>query len=117
EREFSPEYAPQRPPQEHGGGDGQRHDPVAGQRGVAVHRGAPFRSAVSDEAKRTCRSAGSTGLVRWWSKPASVARRLSSSWPQPVIATNTISRPHGCSRMWRATSYPVSFGIPMSSKA
>lgn len=33
------------------------------------------------------RVAESTGLVRWASNPASRARALSLSWPQPVIAT------------------------------
>ena len=32
---------------------------------------------------------GSTGLTRWWSKPASVVRRRSSCWPQPVSAAST----------------------------
>ena len=46
---------------------------------------------------------GSGGLVRWWSKPASRERRLSSSCPQPVRATRTTRSP-SCSRIWRAAS-------------
>jgi hypothetical protein len=33
---------------------------------------------------------GSTGLTRWWSKPASAVRRRSSGWPQPVKAIRSI---------------------------
>jgi hypothetical protein len=29
---------------------------------------------------------GSTGLVKWWSKPAASAWLRSASWPQPVMA-------------------------------
>ena len=37
-----------------------------------------------------CRASGSTGLTRWWSKPASLDRRRSASWPQPVRATISV---------------------------
>ena len=40
-----------------------------------------------------CRAARSTGLTRWWSKPASLDRRRSSSWPQPVRAIRTTPSP------------------------
>ena len=50
------------------------------------------------------RACGSTGLTRWWSKPASCDRRRSSSWPQPVRAISTMLLPHGCSRMRRQAS-------------
>ena len=42
---------------------------------------------------RSLSAPGSTGLVRWWSKPASIARRRSSSWPQPVSAMSVTPSP------------------------
>jgi len=60
------------------------------------------RDARDHASTRACRVSGSAGLVRCQSKPASRARRLSSSCPQPVSA---ISRVCGCRRRsWRATS-------------
>ncbi len=50
------------------------------------------------------RATGSTGLTRWALKPASRERLRSSSCPQPVTATRTMSLPHGCSRIRRAAS-------------
>ena len=44
----------------------------------------------------------STGLTRWWSKPASCAACTSCGWPKPVMATTVRPAPAGCSRM-RAT--------------
>ena len=46
---------------------------------------------------------GSTGLVRWWSNPASEERRRSASWPQPVTATS-VTRAPCWRRSARATS-------------
>ena len=46
----------------------------------------------------------STGLVRWWSKPASIARCRSLSCPHPVNATRHTPAPHGSSRSALATS-------------
>jgi hypothetical protein len=63
----------------------------------------PLDVLAFSSASSVLRSAGSTGLVRWWSKPASSARCLSSSWPQPVIATRTILLPHSC-RIWQHVS-------------
>ena len=40
----------------------------------------------------------STGLTRWWSKPAWLARWRSAAEPQPVSAISVISPPPGC---WR----------------
>lgn len=34
-----------------------------------------------------------TGLAKWWSKPACLQRRSMSSWPDPVTATRSSSRP------------------------
>ena len=59
----------------------------------------PCRSASSFAS-----DAGSTGLVRWWSNPASSALRLSSSWPHPVSATMSMSWPQGSDRMRAAAS-------------
>ncbi len=50
------------------------------------------------------RATGSTGLTMWALKPASRERLRSSSCPQPVTATRTMSLPHGCSRIRRAAS-------------
>ena len=57
-------------------------------------------------------AAGSTGLTRWWSNPASCERRRSSSWPQPVRATSITLLPHGCSRMRRAGLVAVQLRQP-----
>ena len=57
-----------------------------------------------------------TGLIKCPSKPASSARRRSSSRPQPVSATSTIvTAPSSC-RKRRATSYPCSLGMPISKQ-
>ena len=48
--------------------------------------------------------AGSAGLTRCASKPASDERRRSSDCPQPVSATSSMRSPQACSRMRRATS-------------
>lgn len=49
-------------------------------------------------------TARSTGLVRWWSKPAAIARRRSSSAPQPVSAIRCTRPSTGSARKARATS-------------
>ena len=36
--------------------------------------------------RRALSTVGSTGLVKWWSKPDAAARSLSAFWPQPVTA-------------------------------
>ena len=56
-----------------------------------------------------------TGLMKWWSKPASRERRRSSSRPQPLSAIRTTSAPLGIRRIRRATSKPSMPGNPMSS--
>jgi hypothetical protein len=55
-------------------------------------------------ANNCLRAAGSTGLTKWKSNPASELFLRSSSCPQPVNATSTTFRLHGCSRKRRATS-------------
>src|SRR4029453_2598634 len=56
------------------------------------------------EASSFVSAAGSTGLTRWKSKPASLARFRSASWPQPVMAIRTICFPHSCCRIRFAAS-------------
>src|SRR5207244_12475154 len=48
----------------------------------------PSSFATSSSSRST-----SAGLVMWWSKPDSYARRRSSSFPQPVIATSSTRSP------------------------
>ena len=38
-----------------------------------------------------CKAVISTGLIRWWSKPAFSDSSRSWSWPHPVCATRTIA--------------------------
>lgn len=59
-------------------------------------------------------SAYSTGLTKWPSKPASSDRARSSGWPQPVTAASTMRLPHRSDRTRRATSYPLTSGMPIS---
>jgi len=42
--------------------------------------------------RSSCSISGSTGLTRWWSKPASLERLRSFSWPQPGDFLKTTSR-------------------------
>src|SRR5262249_46603934 len=46
----------------------------------------------------------STGLTKWWSKPASRDLRRSSLWPQPLSAISQTRSPPGSSRIARAAS-------------
>lgn len=67
-------------------------------------RGTVDHAVASNPASSFIRAAVSTGLTKWWSNPASALFCRSSSWPQPVRATSTMSLPHGCSRMRRHAS-------------
>src|SRR5437773_7830334 len=78
---------------------------------VGDNLGVLARSVIHDRilaylrAASSCWSAaGSTGLTKWALNPASCERLRSSSCPQPVTATRTMSLPHGCSRIRRAAS-------------
>jgi len=64
----------------------------------------PALSVASRPARIVSSCWGSTGFTRCLSKPASRARRRSSSWPQPVTATSTQSLVAGSAFMRRATS-------------
>ena len=46
---------------------------------------------TSARRRRSC--SGSTGFVRWWSKPAAFERSRSATCPHPVSAINDIVRP------------------------
>ena len=62
------------------------------------------RRGSSSDASSACSWPRSAGFTRWWSNPASRARRRSCSWPQPVRATIAGGRSSACARMRRATS-------------
>lgn len=80
-------------------------------KGVSAHA----RSCSPRAFRKTWSCCGSTGLTRWWSKPAFLERCLSSSCPYPVMAISTMFFASGVSRRRSATWYPLSPGSPMSN--
>src|SRR4030095_13348948 len=61
-----------------------------GDGGVGVHRSqlAPAHGRRKAVPINSASASYSTGFVRWWSNPAALVRRRSSSWPTHVRATD-----------------------------
>src|SRR5882724_129870 len=73
------------------------------------------QSGAGDRPSKTFVSSSiSTGLTRWYRKPASCTRRFSVSWPKPDSAITTVRSSDRSSRSRRKTPYPSSFGSARS---